>query len=317
MEFIRDLHNLHASHKGCVVTIGNFDGVHLGHQAIIRQLQAASTENHQPAGVVIFEPHPQEFLHPDRAPARLMRLREKLIYLRQSEIDRVVCLRFNRALSSLPAEDFIRNVLVNKLGVRHLIVGEDFRFGNKRKGDISTLTQSGKTYGFTLECTESCKIDGRRVSSSWAREVLEAGDMIQAEKLLGRPYAINGRVVHGDKRGRVLGYPTININLHRNQSPVAGIFAANVYGLEPEVIHAAVSVGTRPVFDGRYINLEAHLLDFDQEVYGAYVTVELLKQLRHEQMFGNIDDLKVQMDRDIAEIRKFFKNDNNRKGCKI
>ena len=306
MEFIRDLHNLHASHKGCVVTIGNFDGVHLGHQAIIRQLQAASTENHQPAGVVIFEPHPQEFLHPDRAPARLMRLREKLIYLRQSEIDRVVCLRFNRALSSLPAEDFIRNVLVNKLGVRHLIVGEDFRFGNKRKGDISTLTQSGKTYGFTLECTESCKIDGRRVSSSWAREVLEAGDMIQAEKLLGRPYAINGRVVHGDKRGRELGYPTINIDLHRLKSPVSGIFAARVHGLGSEPAEAVVSIGTRPMFGGKTINLEAHLLDFDRDVYGVYVTVELLKQLRKEHMFDTINKLKVQMKNDVAEAREFF-----------
>lgn len=308
MEFIRDLHNLHASHKGCAATIGNFDGVHLGHQAIIRQLQSASTANHQPAVIVIFEPHPQEFLIPDRAPARLMRLREKLVCLRQSEIDRVICLRFDHALASLPAEDFIRNILVDKLGVRHLIVGDDFRFGHKREGDISTLTQSGKTYGFTLECTETCKIGGRRVGSSWVREALAAGDMTQAEKLLGRPYAINGRVAHGDKRGRELGYPTINIDLHRLKSPVSGIFAARVRGLGSEPAEAVVSIGTRPMFGGKTINLEAHILDFDRDVYGVYVTVELLKQLRKEEMFDTINDLKEQMKNDIAEAREFFNN---------
>jgi riboflavin kinase/FMN adenylyltransferase len=306
MEFIRDLHNLHASHKGCVATIGNFDGVHLGHQTIIRQLQSASTATHQPAGIVIFEPHPQEFLHPERAPARLMRLREKLEYLRLAEIDRVVCLRFNHALANLPAEDFIRNVLVEKLGVQHLIVGNDFRFGNKREGDIHILTRSGKIYGFTLDCTATCKIEDRRISSSWVREALAAGDMTLAEKLLGRPYAINGRIVHGEKRGRELGYPTININLHRSKSPVSGIFAARVHGLGSDLEKAVVSIGTRPMFGGKTINLEAHILDFDQNVYGAYVAVELLKQLRKEEMFDTINDLIAQMKNDEAEAREFF-----------
>ena len=306
MEFIRDLHNLHPGHQGCVVTIGNFDGVHLGHQAIIRQLQASSTANNQPAVIVIFEPHPQEFLNPGRAPARLMRLREKLVYLRQSGIDRVLCLRFEHALASLPAEDFIRNILVDKLGVRHLIVGDDFRFGNKREGDITTLTKSGKTFGFTLECTATCKVDGQRISSSWVREALAAGDMARAEKLLGRPYAINGRVVHGDKRGRELGYPTINIDLHRLKSPVTGIYTARVQGLGSEPAEAVVSIGTRPMFGGKTINLEAHLLDFNRDVYGVYVTVELLKQLRKEEMFDTINKLKDQMKNDIAEAREFF-----------
>lgn len=312
MELIRNLHNFRDRHKGCVATIGNFDGVHLGHQAIIKQLKSTAEFHGQPAVIVTFEPHPQEFFAPDRAPARLMRLREKLAYLRQTGIDRVVCLRFDQALADLSAEDFIRNILVEKLGVRHLIIGDDFRFGKKRQGDITTLKEYAAQSGFDVEHTDTCMINGHRVSSSRVRELLAQGKMSKAAELLGRSYAISGRVVHGEKRGRALGYPTINVNLHRHLSPVAGIFAAMVHGLQPDVIHAAVSIGSRPVFGGDDINLEAHLLDFDREVYGAYVTVELLKQLRHEQMFDNIDALKQQMDQDIAEARKFFSEYNKK-----
>ena len=310
MEFIRNLHNFRDRHKGCVATIGNFDGVHLGHQSIINQLKNAAKMHGLPTVIVTFEPHPQEFFKPDKAPARLMRLREKLACLKQYGIDRVVCLRFDQALANLSAEDFISKILVDKLGVRHLIVGDDFRFGKNRQGDIATLKEVARQSGFEVEHTDTCIVNGQRVSSTWLRKLLVAGKMEEAAELLGRPYTISGRVVHGDKRGRELGYRTININLHRHQSPVAGIFAAKVYGLKPEVIHAAVSVGSRLVFEGRDVNLEAHLLDFDQEVYGAYVTIELLKQLRHEQKFDNIDELKQQMYNDIAEIRKFFSENN-------
>ena len=306
MELIRNLHNFRERHRGCVATIGNFDGVHLGHQAIIRQLQTAAEKHGQPSVIVTFEPHPQEFFSPKKAPARLMRLREKLGYLRQTGIDRVVCLRFDQTLADMFAEDFISNILVEKLDVRHLIIGDDFRFGKNRLGDIETLKKYAAQSGFDVGHTDTRMIEGRRVSSTWLRELLAAGKMLEAVELLGRPYAISGRVVHGEKRGRVLGYPTININLHRHLSPVSGIFAAKVYGLQAETIHAAVSIGNRPMFGGDDINLEAHLLDFDREVYGAYVTVELLKQLRHEKMFDNIDELKKQMACDISEARKFF-----------
>ena len=311
MELIRNLHNFRERHRGCVATIGNFDGVHLGHQAIIRQLKKAAEKYGQPSVIVTFEPHPQEFFSPKHAPARLMRLREKLGYLRQTGIDRVVCLRFDQSLANLTAEDFIRNILVDKLGVRHLIIGDDFRFGKKRRGDITTLKEHAGEFGFDVEHTDTCMINGRRISSTWLRELLADGKMVEATELLGRPYAISGRVVHGEKRGRVLGYPTININLHRHLSPVCGIFAARVYGLQAEANHAAVSIGSRPVFGGNDINLEAHLLDFDQEVYGAYVSVELLKLLRHEMMFDNVEELKKQMDLDITEARKLF-NENNK-----
>jgi riboflavin kinase / FMN adenylyltransferase len=310
MKFVRDLHNLSASTGGCVATIGNFDGVHLGHQLIIKQLQQTAETNNLPSVLLTFEPHPQEFFSPDNAQARLMRLREKLVCLRNYHIDRVVCLKFNQALAELSAEDFIRNILVDKLAVRHLIVGEDFRFGNKRKGNISTLESSGRKFGFLITCTETCEVDGQRVSSSRVRNALASGNLPQAERLLGRPYSICGRIVHGDKRGRILGYPTININMHRQRSPVSGIFATKIYGLGTSVHNAVTSIGTRPVFNGANVRLEAHVLDFDAEVYGNYVCVELLQRLRPEQNFETIDELKIQIETDINNARKYFSGDN-------
>ena len=249
MELIRNLHRLSALANGCVATIGNFDGVHLGHQLIIRQLQQAAGQDGLPSVLLTFEPHPQEFFSPENAPARLMRLREKLICLRNYRLDQVVCLKFNRALAELPAGDFIRNLLVEKLSVRHLVVGHDFRFGNKRKGDINLLELSGKQYGFQVECARTCEVDGHRVSSSIIREALVYGDLTRAERLLGRPYSICGRVVHGDKRGRKLGYPTINIDMHRHRSPVSGIFATRIHGLGKTVHNAVTSIG--PCSPGR------------------------------------------------------------------
>ncbi len=305
MELIRHLYNFRERHRDCVATIGNFDGIHLGHQAIIAQLKAVGQKYKLPTVIVTFEPHPQEFFSADKAPARIMRLREKLEYLQDTEIDRVVCLRFDQMLANLSAEDFIHHVLKEKLNIRHLIIGDDFRFGKGRQGDITTLRKFAKEYNFEVEHTDTCKINDKRVSSSWLRELLAQGLMDEAVKLLGRPYSLSGRIVHGEKRGRELGYPTINVNLHRHRSPVTGIFAAKVHGLGRPVF-AAVSIGTRPVFQGNEINLEAHLLDFEQDVYGAYVKVELLKQLRDEQMFDNIDDLKKQMELDISATRDFF-----------
>ncbi len=311
MEFIRYLYNLRARHKGCVAAIGNFDGVHRGHQAIIRQLHAAGKNSGVPSCAIIFEPHPQEFFARDNAPARLLRLREKVEYLGEQGVDRVLCLRFDQTFAALSAEQFVREILAERLGVRHLVVGEDFRFGKDRSGDVSLLRRLSETYGYTLECPEVCLQDGRRVSSTWLRESLAAGDIAMATTLLGRPYTISGRVVHGDKRGRTLGFPTINVDLHRLRSPVSGIFAARVLGLDADGLPAAVSVGTRPVFGGGSVLLEAHILDFNREVYGCYVRVELLKQLRNEEMFANMAALQKQMQKDVATVREFFNNKNN------
>ena len=306
MELIRHLYNFRDRHRDCVATIGNFDGVHLGHQAIIGQLKMIGQKYKLPTVILTFEPHPQEFFSPDKAPARVMRLREKLAYFRETGIDRVVCLRFDRKLAELSADDFVNQILIDRMNIRHLIIGDDFRFGKERRGDISTLREHAQRAGFEVDHTDTCEIENRRVSSTWLREVLAQGDMDTAAVLLGRPYSVSGRIVHGEKRGKELGYPTININLHRHRSPVTGIFAARVHGLDTTPIEAAVSIGTRPVFNGETINLEAHLLDFDRDVYGAYVTVELVKHLRSEQMFGNISDLKKQIEKDIAETRQFF-----------
>lgn len=306
MELIRNLHNFRERHRGCVATIGNFDGVHLGHQLIIRQLQQSAGQDGLPSVLLTFEPHPQEFFSPENAPARLMRLREKLICLRQYNLDQVVCLKFNRALSELSAGDFIRNILVDKMAVRHLIVGDDFRFGNKRRGDLQLLELSAREFGFQVECSQTCEVDGQRVSSSAVRKALADGNLSLAERLLGRPYSICGRIVHGDKRGRSLGYPTINISMHRHRSPVSGIFAARIHGLGENVHNAVTAIGTRPVFNGVNVRLEAYILDFDTDVYGNHVCVELLYRLRPELDFATVDELKIRMDKDVNEARQYF-----------
>ena len=308
MELIRSLHNIRERHKGCVATIGNFDGIHVGHQAIITQLKEAAKIYDSPAVVLTFEPQPQEFFAPGNAPARLMRFREKVEGLQHYGIDRLVCLHFNESLAGLSAEHFVREILVEGLAVKHLVVGDDFRFGKDRRGDFSLLEKLGKQNDFDVIATITREINGRRISSTWVREVLADGELEYAKELLGRFYSMSGRVIHGDKRGRALGYPTINIDLHRLHSPVSGIFVARVNGLGKKKIPAVTSIGTRPMFDGKKMVLEAHLLNFNDTVYGSYVQVELLKKLRDELVFDDINKLKQQMDKDVTEARQFFNN---------
>lgn len=306
MEFIRGLYNIRARHRDCVATIGNFDGVHLGHQAVIRQLHEVAAHCGLPATVVIFEPQPQEFLAPERAPARLMRMRDKITWLGRHDVKRVLCLRFDRTLAAWSAHKFVEEVLVAGLAIKHLIVGDDFRFGKNREGSYATLVECAGRYGFQVDHTNTCMINERRVSSTRVREALASGDMALAARLLGRPFVICGRVIHGDKRGRELGYPTINLDLHRWRSPVAGIFVSRVHGLGTEVIPAVASVGTRPMFAGTKVLLEAHLMDYAGDAYDARVSVELLQRLRAEAVFTNTNELKQQIERDIAMARQYF-----------
>jgi len=312
MELIRSLHNIRERHRGCVATIGNFDGIHLGHQAIIAQLKEAGKVHNLPTVVVTFEPQPQEYFMSEKAPARVLRLREKIESLRQQKIDRMVCLRFNNSLANLSPEEFIEKLLVDGLAIRYLVVGDDFHFGKDRKGDYSLLQTLGKQYGFDVVCTTTSTIQGRRVSSTWLREVLAAGKLELAQRLLGRHYSISGRIVHGDKRGRRLGFPTANVDMHRLISPVSGIFATKVYGLNDAGIDAVTNIGTRPMFGGKVMILEAHLLDFDDDIYGRYVRVELLKQLRREETFATIEELKQQMQNDVENTKEFFRENNNK-----
>jgi riboflavin kinase/FMN adenylyltransferase len=306
MELIRGIHNLRPRHRGCAATIGNFDGVHLGHKAVLGQLSERAVELRLPVTVITFEPQPREFFTPERVPPRLTRLREKVEALRRFGVERVLCLRFGSHLASLPPEEFIRIVLLDGLGVQYLVVGDDFRFGRKRAGNFALLQQTGVAHGFPVVNMHTFDIDGARVSSTRVREALEAGDLAGAERLLGRPYRMSGRVAHGDKRGRTIGFPTANIFLHRTATPVQGVFAVELFGLEGEPVRGVANVGNRPTVDGTRSLLEVHLFDFQREIYGCHVQVEFLHKLRPERRFESFEALKRQIEDDAARARAWF-----------
>lgn len=310
MELIRGHYNLKPRHRHCVATLGSFDGVHLGHQEVIRRTIAKAREQGLPATVITSEPLPREFFAPDTAPPRLTRLREKLAVFAQLGIDRVLCLRFNAALAGLPAEVFVDNILVNGLGLAHLVVGDDTRFGKNRQGDFQLLQTLGQRFGFSAERVATFSRAGERVSSTRIREALGAGDMQTAAALLGRPYPMSGRVAHGDKRGRVLGYPTANIHLKRRQTPLMGIFAVEIgFCDSPEAgrLPGVASIGVRPTFGGGQCLLEVHLFDFDRDIYGQHVDVYFLHKLRDERRFDTVEALVAQMHRDAEQARKFLR----------
>lgn len=314
MELIRGHYNLRPRHHGCVATVGNFDGIHLGHQAVLGRLCEKAAELALPSVVVTFEPHPQEFFDPGRVPMRLTGFREKMQTLRRYAVDRVLCIRFDRAFSRITAQAFIDDLLLDALGVRCLVIGDDFHFGFRRQGDIAMLQTAGAQHGFQVIPMHAFEVDGTRVSSTRIREALCSGDLGAAGKLLGRSYRLSGRIVEGDRRGRQLGFPTANIHLHRRTpvagarmcAPLSGVFAVEVYGLEREPLRGVANIGVRPTVDGTKCLLEVHLLDFDQDIYGRHVQVEFLTRLRGEVRFDGLDGLKRQIRNDIARAREFF-----------
>ncbi len=306
MELIRGLHNLHPRHRGCAATIGNFDGVHLGHQAVLGQLSERAAELGLPMVVVIFEPQPQEFFSPATAPPRLTRLREKLEALRRYAVERVLVLRFDARLAALSADAFIQRVLVDGLDVRYLVVGDDFRFGQGRAGDFRLLQETGAREGFQVVNMHTFAVGGERVSSTRVRSALAQGDLETAEALLGRPYRISGRVAAGEQRGRTIGFPTANIHLHRHQSPLQGVYAVELFGLEQEPLPGVANLGRRPTVGGTRLQLEVHLFDFDREIYGRNVHVNFLRRIRDERTFESFDALRRQIDADAAQARAFF-----------
>ncbi len=307
MELIRGFHNLTPAHVGCVATIGNFDGVHLGHQAVLGQLAEQAAELGLPTVVIMFEPQPQEFFcGPADAPPRLTRFREKVQTLRRYSVDRIVVLPFNRQLAAMPAEQFIETLLVEGLGVKYLVVGDDFRFGHRRRGDFALLQRTGRVAGFQVAAMRSFLVDGARVSSTRIRAALAAGDMALAEQMLGRTFRLSGKVVRGDQRGRQLGFPTANIDLHRLSLPVQGVFAVEAYGVEGEPVAGVANVGVRPTFNGKRPMLEVHLLDFSADLYGRHVAVDILHKIRSEERFDSLEALVQQIDRDIEVARRFF-----------
>ena len=289
-----------------VLAIGNFDGVHLGHAAIARRLVAAAAALALPPAILSFEPHPREFFSPLSAPARLTTLREKLELLEGLGIKQAMICPFNRLFAALSAEDFVEQVLLRSLQVKHLIVGEDFRFGRGRTGDFALLRTLGERFGFAVEAMPDVTVDGLRVSSSAVRQALADGDMNLASSLLGRPYMIDGKVAHGDKIGRQLGFATANIRIKHNPLPMTGVFAVEVAGLGNTVLPGVANLGIRPTLGGTRPLLEVHLFDFDRDIYGAHISVRFVKKLRNEQRFPNFDALKAQIAADAVAARAHF-----------
>ena len=313
MELIRGLSEVKARHRGAVASIGNFDGVHLGHQAVLKDLNERAGALGAPSTVILFEPQPQEYFAGASAPLRLTRFMEKWPRLEAAGVDRVLCLRFGKALAEMPAEEFIRKVLVDALGVRHLTVGDDFRFGRDRRGDFRMLEQAGKAAGFGVTDTPSLEVDGERVSSTRIRALLMEGCMEDAARLLARPFSLSGRVMHGERLGRKLGMPTVNIALKRRVPPLTGIFAARVAGAPGGTRDAAAYIGKRSAAGGEHWVLEAHLLGYQGDLYGRRLEVEFLHRLREDRHFDNLDDLRVQMHEDVAAAKRWLADNVDRK----
>lgn len=292
--------------SGSVVTIGCFDGVHRGHQLLVNHVIAGARQRGLRAVAVTFDPHPQEYFSTEVCPPRLMRIRDKVEALRALGLDEVVCLRFDEQLRGLNAEQFVEQVLIERLATRHLVIGDDFKFGSDRGGDHQSLQSNGQRWGFTVEDSPTVTVDNQRVSSTRIRALLDASDFAGAAELLGRPFVIAGRVIHGQKLGRKLGYATANINLQRYRAPLSGVFAVTVEVDGREYIGSA-NVGVRPtVGDLDKPILEVHLLDFNRELYGRRLAVEFVHKVREEQKFDSFEDLVAQIGRDVATTRAFF-----------
>ena len=307
MELIRGLHNLQPRHRGCVATIGAFDGVHRGHQAVLGRVLREARALGLPAVVIVFEPLPREYLHPEKAPARLMDFREKFQALAALGVDRLLRIRFDESLRTMSAAAFVERIFVDGLGVKRLVLGDDFRFGRGREGDYDFLREQGERHGFGTLSTDTLALDGDRVSSTRVREALADGDLELAAELLGPPYVITGRVVQGRQLGRKLGAPTANVELNRLKAPLSGVFTVRVNGGGLFEAPGVANVGTRPtVNDDSRANLEVHLLEGEPQLYGRRIDVQFLHRLRPELKFDTLEDLKEAIQGDFAAARAWF-----------
>jgi riboflavin kinase/FMN adenylyltransferase len=307
MELIRGLHNLRPRHHGCVATIGAFDGVHLGHQAVIRHLLEKSVELALPSLIIVFEPLPREYFSPIQAPARIMSFWEKCRELEALGVDRLLRIRFNEQFRGMSAQRFVDDIFVAGLGVRFVVLGDDFRFGADRQGDIEFIRQQGVRHGYEAGPTPTFEVDGERVSSTRIREVLENADFAAAEAMLGRPYSISGRVIYGRQLGKTIGTPTANLELRRLRAPLSGVYVVEVSGGGLERAHGVANVGVRPTVDDSIrANLEVHLLDREIELYGRHIEVTFRQKLREEIKFGSVEELQANIVRDIENTRAWF-----------
>lgn len=308
-KLIRSLHSLPPADQGGVVTIGNFDGVHLGHQALLAEAVKEAKKRGVTANVITFEPHPFEFFAGNQLTIpRLTRLREKYTQLARCGVDNVIILEFNQALAGATASDFIA-LLHQYLRPCHIVIGDDFRFGKGREGDFQLLEAKAKELGFSLAAMPTFLLDGERVSSTRVRKALMEDDLALANRLLGHSYTMQGRVRHGDALGQQLGFPTANIHLHRRLTPVKGIFTVYMHGLSAHPLPGVANIGTRPTVGGTRTLLEVHLLDFNQNIYGRYIEVEFCKKLREEERYPSLELLKEQIARDVEAARHYFEGE--------
>jgi len=308
MELIRGLYNLKPRHHGCVATIGAFDGVHLGHQALLAQLRARGCELGLPTTVISFEPTPREYFLGAQAPARLNRFREKFVGLAQANVDRFLCVRFDQRFRGMSAQAFAHDVLVDGLGARWVVVGHDFHFARGREGEIGMLRNLGAEFGFGVDTVAPVLVNGERASSTLIRAALAEGDLDRAGEFLGAPYHITGRVVRGQRLGRTLGFPTVNLRPRRRVLPLMGIFAVRVTGAGLREAPAVASLGTRPTVDGTEPLLEAYIFDYAGDLYGKHLRIDFIARLRDELKFPSLDELVIQMREDEAQAKRILKH---------
>lgn len=315
MRLIRGLHNIAPYTaqfaKGSVVTIGNFDGVHLGHQCVLAQVKQQAAALGFPSVAMVFEPFPIEFFRPDLAPVRLMNLREKVRALAAVGIDYLLCVSFNQQFAALSAPDFVTQILQQQLQVKHLVIGDDFKFGHQRQGDFAFLRQCGAQMGFRVSAMPTFNLDGARVSSTRVRQVLAKPDLAEAARLMGQGFRFEGRVIHGQKLGRTLGFPTLNLNPKRLQMPVSGVFAVRVAGLADQPWPGVANIGLRPTVQGQRPSIEVHLFDWQQMVYGAHVEVRLEAFIRPEMTFSGLPALQAQIAQDAEQAKLLLINSNH------
>ena len=306
MEVIRGWHNVRPQHRGCVATIGNFDGVHLGHRALIEQLAALGRERAVPATLVTFEPQPLEFFAGEGAPARITRLRDKLRALDALPVDRVAVLRFDTALCSMSPVEFVESFLVAGIGVRAVVAGEDFRFGYRGEGNFGLLSELGERHGFEVIRRETFSARGGRVSSSWIRDALANDELVIAHELLGRRYSLSGRVTLGDQRGRTIGFPTLNMPIRRYRPALRGVYAVKVNGLDGRALAGVANIGTRPTVDGHGVVLETHVFDWSGDAYGRYIDIAFVDKIREERKFDSLDELRARIAMDAERAREIL-----------
>jgi riboflavin kinase/FMN adenylyltransferase len=285
-----------------VLTIGKFDGVHKGHQAVLANLVDKAKALALPSAVMVFEPQPEEVFAPDKAPARLSRLRDKYDALQELGIDRLLCVSFSTEFAAQSPEQFVEDLLVKQLGVRFLVVGDDFRFGYKRQGDFDYLRRAAQRFNFDVVSTQSFRVDNSRISSTAVRNALSHGDFLMATKMLGRPFAISGKVVHGEKNGRTIGFPTANILLRRHKTPLHGVFAVRVLW-QGSWFEGVANLGSRPTLEGQKLQLETHIFDFSDDLYGQRLHVEFISKIRDEAKFDSFEQLKQQIQEDAKQAR--------------